>query len=111
MTLAQLGRIFKGFQTETGIKTAYYQFSEGSLPQGAPYLVYFIPNHDDFIADNSNHVKVAVLRVELYTNFKDFTTEGLVEAILPGPYSKETTYIDSERIYETIYETEVIING
>lgn len=110
MTLAQLRRIFTGFQTQNGILTAYYQFEENAEVQ-APYLVYFIPNHDDFIADNSNHVKVAVLRVELYTNYKDFTTEGLVEAILPGPYSKETTYIDSERLYETIYETEVIING
>ena len=109
MTLTQVARMIQSFET-LGIQTAYYQFSEDETVH-APYAVYYYPNRDDFIADNLNHVKIEVLRIELYTDTKDFELEEDVEALLPFPYSKETTYIDSERLYESIYEMEVIING
>ena len=109
MTLTQVATMIRGFEN-LGIQTAYFQFSENAEVQ-PPYAVYFYSNRDDFVADNLNHVKIEVLRIELYTNAKDFTLEASVEALLPFPFSKETTYIDSERLYETIYETEVIING
>lgn len=109
MTRQQVATLIQSFET-LGVQTAYFQFSESDTVQ-TPYVVYYYPNRDDFIADNLNHAKIEVLRIELYTDTKDFTLEDSIEALLPFPYSKDTTYIDSERLYETIYETEVIING
>jgi len=54
------------------------------------------------------------LSVELYTANKDITSENAVEAVLVAndmPYTKTETYIDSEKLYLNLYETEVILDG
>lgn len=106
MTRQQIADLIRSF----GLPWAYYQFPTDQTP-ALPYVVYYFPNRNDVIADNMNYKKVATLRIELYTENKDFDTEDAVERLLPFPYSKETEYIDSERMYQTIYETEVIINA
>lgn len=96
-----------------GLDYAYYQFPEAS-GQAPPFVLFYYPEDNDFVADGCNYVKKCRLIIELYTDNKDFTTEAAVEAVLTANgfvYSRSETYIDSERMYEVIFQTEVIIDG
>lgn len=94
-----------------GIPVTYYEWPVGQAPV-PPYICFYFPGSDDFIADDQNYVKIRDLTVELYTDAKDFDLEDKVEEILAGmAYEKDETYIDSERMFEVAYTTEVIING
>lgn len=98
---------------EVGIPYAYYQFEEGTA-KPCPFICFYYSNNDDVIADNENYVKVWNLVIELYTNYKDFTLERTLEGILNTHeivYSKNESYIDSEKMLMQVYESEVIING
>lgn len=98
---------------EIGLDYAYYQFSEAS-GQAPPFVVFYYPGNDDFIADGENYVKVHQLIIELYTNEKDFEKEAAVENVLKNHgyvFTRAEQYIESERMYEVIFSTEVIING
>lgn len=96
-----------------GPENAYYQFDEGSGIQ-PPFIVFYYPNDNDFVADGCNYVKKCALVIELYTDNKDFTMESAVESVLAANglvYSREEQYIEDQRMYEVLYQTEVIING
>ena len=96
-----------------GIPSAYYQFPENS-GQEPPFICFYYPNNNDFVADGENYVKVVQLVIELYTDNKDFSLETTLEAVLTEHglvYTREETYIDSERMYLETYYTEVIINA
>lgn len=109
MTIAEL---VKGLET-SGLEVAYYQWPENEAPE-PPYLLYYFPNSDDFIADSINYAKIEALNVELYTVNKDFTTEAKVEKALNDlglSYIRSEQYITTEKMYEVLFETEVLING
>lgn len=109
MKYSEVAQIMKSL----GIDYAYYQFDNKVAPK-LPYLVYYYPSRDDVMADNTNYVKVENLRMELYTQYKDFELEQKFESILEVnniTYSKDETYIDGESMFEIIYEGEVLING
>ena len=96
-----------------GLPYAYYQFPDGT-EQEPPFIVFYYPESDDFYADNKNYVDKRRMYVELYTNDKDFEKEATVENVLSSnglTYRKVETYINSERMFQITYETEVIING
>lgn len=91
-----------------GLPYSYYQFEEGTN-QATPFICYFYPNRNDLIADDSNYAKVEHLVVELYTDKKDFEQESKVEEVLTASglvYTKDEASLDSERMYEVVYETE-----
>lgn len=100
----------------TGIRNldipfAYYSFPTDQAPS-LPYLVYFYPNREDFIADNENYSRVETLVVELYTETKDFEMEGSVEAFFEHygiTYDKTETFINKENMFQCYYEAQVII--
>lgn len=100
----------------TGIRNldipfAYYSFPTDQAPP-LPYLVYFYPNREDFIADNENYSRVEILVVELYTEIKDFSMESVVEAFFETygiVYDKTETFINKENMYQCYYEAQVII--
>ncbi len=109
MTYKDIAAMVKSF----GLPYAYYQFEEGSGQQ-CPFVVFYYPNREDFIADGVNYVKKTILTIELYTDSKDFAAETNIEDVLEAHemvYSKEETYIDSEKMFEVIYDMEVCING
>lgn len=109
MTVREL---VKGLEM-TGLEVAYYQWPENEAPN-PPYLLYYFPNSDDFIADGENYTKINALAVELYTNVKDFELEARVEQALTElglVYTRSEQYISSEKMYEVLFETEVLING
>lgn len=99
--------------TSTGLEVVYYQFPANSNPQ-LPYIVYYYPQSNNFGADDSVFKKIQQLNIELYTKEKSFVHEQLLEDVLDANgfyYEKNETYIDSEMMYEVLYEMEVVING
>ena len=97
---------------EIGLPYSYYEFPEGTS-QSPPYVVWFLSNDDDFHADDTNYCDIEQLNIELYTSEKDFDLEKQVESILTAhglSFYKESERIDSERMQQTSWEMEVIIN-
>lgn len=94
-----------------GLPYAYYQFTKQTA-QPPPFICFYYAVDDDLMADDTNYQKVADLRIELYTETKDFTQEQAVEAVLNGAglaYGREEMSIDSERLYLCTFYTTVII--
>ena len=112
MTRAEIATMI----ANVGLPYAYNHFSkdDGEAPQGPPFICFFYPNNDDFIADNINYAQITALVIELYTDNVDFDKEEAIETALTAaelPYTKAQTYIESEKMYQTIYNTEVYIHG
>lgn len=96
-----------------GLPCAYYQFPDDT-PQTPPFVVWFFSVNTDVKADNTNYVDKEVLNVELYTKQRDFDQEKAVEEVLSSNgfcYAKEAARIDSEKMWQISYESEVIINA
>lgn len=94
-----------------GLPYAYYSFPIGEAPD-LPYVVFYYPSSDDFAADNQNYIPVTNVNLELYTENKDFSSEQTVENVLKQYgifYDKTESYIDSERMYQILYEFQVMI--
>lgn len=94
-----------------GYSTAYYQFPDNT-GQAPPFICFYFPNNSDFKADDSNYCKIEHLVIELYTDTKDFDAESAVESVLSQydiVWTRRETSIDSERMYECIYEMDVVI--
>ena len=90
----------------TGLPVAYHHFGE---EKDLPFLVYYILDSNNIAADDGVYQKVSVLRVELYTEKKDIAMEALVELVLSDfCYTKSETYIESEKMFEIIYEMEMM---
>ena len=99
--------------TEMYLPFAYDHFAEGESPD-PPFLVFLFPRSDNFSADGKAYVKINALDFELYTNFKQPNIERQVEAVLDRHglfYDKSEVWIEEERLYEVLYEVEVIDNG
>lgn len=112
MTRAQIATMIAG----VGLPYAYDHFTtqDGANPQGPPFICFFYPNNDDFIADNINYAPITALVIELYTDNVDFDKEAAIEAALTSaglPYAKSQAYIESEKMYQTTYNTEVHLNA
>lgn len=107
MTTKEVSAMLKS----VGIPTAYYQFNKKTA-QEPPFICFFYPNNNDVLAENKNYQKVEHLVVELYTDNKDFDLEQTVEGVLTDNglvYTRQETYLDDERMFEVIFETDVII--
>lgn len=94
---------------ETGLPSAYNHFAEGESPE-PPFLVYLYPGSRNFSADGKAYFKKNRLNVELYTDHKDLELEEKVERVfdLHGLfYEKSEVWIESEHLYEVLYEMEV----
>lgn len=95
-----------------GIPVAYHHFEEGQSPD-PPFLVYLYPGTNNFSADGTAYQGINKLDIELYTDKKDLETEKRIEDVLKEHgffYEKTETYLESEKMYEVLYEMEVLIN-
>lgn len=109
MTRQEIADLF----SPVNLPTTYEFWPIGEAPD-LPYICYYFPDNDDFYADNENFVKIRRLNIELYTSTKDFTLEDTVEGILEANhlgYDKTSLYIEAEKMYQILYQTEVLING
>ena len=92
-----------------GLPYAYDHFAEGESPD-PPFVVFLYPSADNFAADGIVYFAANVLHIELYTDKKDPDSEELVETALTENglfFNKSEVWIESERLYEVLYETEV----
>ena len=90
---------------EIGYPYAYDHFAEGEAPE-LPYVLYLIPESNNFAADNYAYFKINEIHIELYTDRKDLTAEQKVEAVLDRHgffYDRSETWIESEQLYEVLY--------
>lgn len=97
--------------SSVGIPYAYNQF-DNDTPQEPPFICFLYDHDDDLIADNTNYQLIRMLSVELYTDTKDFELEQTVEDVLNVNglvYSKQETYLESERMYMITFEADVVI--
>lgn len=97
--------------SQIGIPNAYYQFPQGT-GQATPFVCFFFADSNDFLADDSNYQKIEHLVIELYTDEKDFALELTVENVLVQHgmvWTRSETYVDTERMYEVVYEMDVVI--
>jgi hypothetical protein len=94
---------------ETGLPFAYDHFVEGQSPE-PPFIVCLYPGANNFAADGITYFKVNRLHLELYTDEKSIELEEKVEAVLTRHgifYGKSEVWIESENLYEVLYEMEV----
>ena len=94
---------------EAGLPLAYDHFAEGESPE-PPFLIFLFPGSDNMFADNGVYSKISQLNMELYTDKKDPELEEKLEDILTAheiPWEKSEVWIDSEKMYEVLYQTEI----
>lgn len=104
MTLTELYQILKS----TGYPVTYSHFNTPPTPPYVCYLVSYSPN---FQADNKVYKKIDNVQIELYTNKKDLSAESTLESVLDTngiPYESTETYIESEQLFQIIYEVRLI---
>lgn len=109
MTIVELYNHLK----DIGLPLAYSHFSDtpDNPHPNPPYLVYLFSYSNDLIADNVNYKEISNFQIELYTNKKDLASEKAVEDKLKEielPYSKLETWIDTEQVYQILYEVQLI---
>lgn len=95
---------------EAGLPLAYDHFAEGESPD-PPFLVFLFPSSDNFSADGIVYQRIDALHVELYTDGKQPDVEKRLETVLDRHgifYEKTEVWIDTERLYEVLYSTEVL---
>ena len=91
---------------EADLPLAYDHFAEGESPD-PPFLVFLSPREDTFSADNIVYASFPEVNVELYTDKKSLKLEKKLQNIFADHevhWEKSETYIDSERMYEVLYE-------
>jgi len=88
----------------TNLPVAYHHFTSPPTP---PYIVYLFSYSSNFGADNKVYDAEKNFQVELYTKTKDPTSEALIEGLCDANdifWDKTEIYIDSEGLYQVLYE-------
>ena len=109
MTVEEISAMIR----QIGIPAAYLAFEYGDAER-PPFLIWYLEQGDNFSADNQAYQQKRWLRIELYTDYKNFELESKIESALNVhdlAFSVSEAFIADERLIEEIYETEVIING
>ncbi len=94
--------------TQSGLPFAYNHFAEGESSD-PPFICYLLPGSDNFSADGKVYYKINEVHLELYTDTKDLSVEQKLEDLLDEHgifYEKSETWIDSEKLYEILYQFE-----
>lgn len=94
-----------------GLPYAYYQFDEDTA-QAPPFVVFFFSTSNDLYADQTNYQRIDSLSIEFYSAEVDFDTEETIETILNDAgltFYKEQSFIESERIWQTAYDMEIVL--
>lgn len=102
MTLAELKTILSG----SGFPVRYSHFDKKDAPP-PPYITYIDVFSSNFGADNRTYHKISNIQIELYTKKKDLSAEAALEQVLNEAelfFDTTETYIDSEKVYQKIYE-------
>ncbi|MFQ6340839.1 hypothetical protein ACLNAL_31020 [Bacillus sp. AF62] len=109
MTLGELTKILEA----TGYPVAYSHFiaTPGKPVPVPPYICILVDGSANLMADNKVYYKIDDANIELYTNKKDLVAEEKLEKVLDDheiPYDSYGTFIESEKMYQKIYETRLM---
>lgn len=110
MRMSEFRQLLGQFETY-GIPITYYSYPEKHAPE-LPYAVYYFPDTRPEAADNRNWSEIPTINIEVYTREKDFLLEHTVDGILDSyglVYTKTEAYLNSENMYQVLYQTEVTI--
>lgn len=91
-----------------GFECTYGSFKTSPTP---PFTTIQFAYGNDVIADNQNYKDIGNYQLELYTTTKHPPSEQLIENRLKElrlPYTKVETFLDSEDLYQVIYEFQII---
>lgn len=102
----------KTMLAETKLPSTYFSYPEKGAPP-LPYIVWYLPQSNNFVADDLVYKPISALNIELYTDNKDFTTEATVETVLNNwhmVWQKSEAYLDTEHMYEVLYEMQIVID-
>ena len=105
MTDARLKAILE----KTGIPFSYHHF-ETKNRVDPPYICWLVPGTDNFAADGTVYHHIREVNIDLYTDEKDPALEKKIEDVLFEAgifWNRSETYVESEQLYEVIYEFEV----
>lgn len=103
MTFAELVAILE----PTGFPWTYHHWD---TPPPPPYGVYLSVRDDPFFADNRTYTFSAGIRLEVYSLERDTSLDDKVRTALDAaeiPYDTDYTFLESEGLYESIFEIEV----
>lgn len=109
MNLIELKKILDA----TGYPVAYSHFTAtpGKPVPAPPYICILVDGSENLMADNKVYHKIDDANIELYTSKKDLVAEAKLENVLDDheiPYDSYGTFIESEKMYQKIYETRLI---
>lgn len=97
-----------------GYVSAYYAFPEDpEHPISPPFIVFYLDSSNNFLADNLIFKEVEHLTIELYTRTKDYEAEKRVKDALNAAgliWSRSEAMVEDEKLFECIFETEIIID-
>ncbi|WP_411680424.1 hypothetical protein [Clostridium thailandense] len=91
----------------TGMKVAQERFLK---PPALPYII-FLETSSVSGADNKNCISDRSISIELYSDKINKASEGAIEDLLNEKaieYSKDRTWIDSEKFFQTVYDFNLI---
>lgn len=92
-----------------GIPVAYHHFEKEDAVN-PPFICWLSPGTDNYSADGKVYHRADELDIELYTDERDFELERSLEEILDEQeifWDKTELYIESENMFEILYEMEV----
>ncbi|HFF3182763.1 TPA: hypothetical protein ACGCIB_001274 [Bacillus cereus] len=109
MTLGELTKILEA----TGYPVAYSHFTATPTKPvpTPPYICFLVDGSANLMAGNKVYHKINDLNIELYTTRKDLVTEAIIEKVLDDhdiPYDSYGTFIESEKLFQKIYETRLM---
>jgi hypothetical protein len=87
---------------QTGLKVGEVAFLK---PQALPYII-ILENKEELGADYLNNITNRDINIELYSEKINKEKEVAIENLLKSKslkFKKERVYIDSQKIFETIY--------
>lgn len=105
-------KTLQNIMAAAGLPFAYDHFAEGESPE-PPFVCYLLPGSDNFAADGRVYHKINTVNIGLYTDIKDLAAEQKLEDVLDDFgifYEKSETWIDSEKLYEVLYQFELEVN-
>jgi len=97
----------------TGYPVAYSHFivNEKNPAPKPPYITYLSAYSSNLIADDIVYKEIDNLQIELYTATKDPVAEKKITDLLKTngiAYQSTETWIDSEQLFQKIYEVRLI---
>lgn len=99
----------KALVEEMGLPYAYDHFAEGESPD-PPFICFLYPKAENFGADNLVYHHFNRLDIEVYIDYKDPDMEATIEEVLTAHelyYEKSEVWIETEKMYEVLYELTV----